>query len=138
MAAGEGWHRQTVRSRAEVSRLLQDLASAMAAEGYAEADIFDLRLALDEAIKNAVEHGHQGDSTLPIHVSYQLSSECVLAEVEDQGTGFNPATVPDPLSAENLGQPHGRGLFLMRSLTTWLRHNPRGNCVTLCKQPSAL
>lgn len=129
----EGWCCKTVQSRAEIKQLLSALELQMGQVGYAPSEIFEMRLALDEALTNAVKHGHQGDTTRPIRVDYHVSAERVLAEVEDQGHGFNPDLVPDPLAPENIGEPGGRGLFLMRSLVTWLQHNAVGNCVTLCK-----
>jgi serine/threonine-protein kinase RsbW len=127
------WCCETVQSRVEINQLLTDLAQAMSQAGYGELEVFEMRLALDEALTNAVKHGHQGDPARPIRVDYHVNAERVLAEVEDQGPGFNPDLVPNPLAPENIGEPGGRGLFLMRSLVTWLEHNAAGNCVTLCK-----
>lgn len=125
---GEGF------SAAEAARPVIDFVVAtMAAEGYPPRDLFGMRLALEEAISNAVQHGHRGDPDRRIRVRYRLSAHRVLAEVEDQGAGFDPQRVPDPRAAENLGQPSGRGLLLMRSFLTWVGHNDRGNRVTLCK-----
>jgi serine/threonine-protein kinase RsbW len=127
-----GW-RKAVQSRAEIAQAIENLTSAMAAAGYPEADVFGVRLALEEAITNAVKHGHRGDSTIPVLISYHVNVERVLAQVEDQGEGFDPRQVPDPLAPENLERVGGRGLFLMRSFTTWMGYNQRGNRVTLCK-----
>jgi serine/threonine-protein kinase RsbW len=57
----------------------------------------------------------------------------VLAEVEDEGPGFNPAVVPDPTLPENLEQTGGRGLLLMRHYMSWVHYSERGNHVTLGK-----
>ncbi|MCI0464557.1 MAG: ATP-binding protein [Gemmataceae bacterium] len=129
----DGWCCQTVQSRAAINQVLTNLATAMATRGYDASAIFEMRLAVDEALANAVKHGHRGDMTRPVRVDYLVTGERVLAEVEDQGDGFNPDRVPDPLAPENLGEPGGRGLFLMRSLVTWMQHNETGNRVTLCK-----
>ena len=61
----------------------------------------------------------------------------ILVKVEDQGPGFDPGQVADPLAPENLGRESGRGLLLMRSFLTCVRHNERGNRVTLCQRRSA-
>jgi serine/threonine-protein kinase RsbW len=120
----------------QVSATLEALAGAMADVGYPDDDIFDMRLAVTEAVANAVRHGNQGDPTKPVQISFQTSPERVLVVVEDQGSGFDPRQVPDPHTAEGLAQDSGRGLYLMRALTSWLRFNSRGNCVTLCKRRS--
>jgi serine/threonine-protein kinase RsbW len=132
-AIREGWCCQSVRTRADVNHVLAELAAAMATEGYGESAIFEMRLAVDEALANAVKHGHRGDVTTPVRLDYHVHPDWVIAEVEDQGDGFDPSLVPDPLAPENVGEPGGRGLFLMRSLVNWLQHNEIGNCVTLCK-----
>lgn len=54
--------------------------------------------------------------------------------VADEGPGFNPAAVPDPTDPENLAKPHGRGLLLMRTFMDEVRHNAKGNEVTLVRR----
>jgi serine/threonine-protein kinase RsbW len=119
-----------------MGKVIEAIAAAMAAARYPEKDRFAVRLALEEAIVNAIKHGHRGDPTKRVRVRYQVSPNRVLAEVRDEGAGFDPRRVPDPLAPENLDRPSGRGLLLMRSYVTWLRFNERGNCVTLCKARS--
>jgi serine/threonine-protein kinase RsbW len=69
-------------------------------------------------------------------VRYQVDAMRALAEVEDEGPGFDPRTVPDPRAPENLERPSGRGLLLMGHFATWIRYNPQGNCVALCRYRS--
>ena len=126
------WRHERVRSPQDMGRLLDTIRSAMSESGYQEKDIFAVRLALEEAIVNAVEHGHRGDGLKSVRVTYQVGAWDVLAEVEDQGPGFDPARVPDPTAPENLDKPCGRGLFLMRHLMDSVQHSTGGNCVTLC------
>ena len=130
------WHHERVQSPRGMARLLGTLRSAMSESGYPAKDLFAVRLALEEAIVNAVEHGHRGDGLKAVRVTYQVGPWQVLAEVEDQGPGFDPSRVPDPTAPENLAKPSGRGLFLMRRMMSWVRHNLRGNCVTLCRYRS--
>jgi serine/threonine-protein kinase RsbW len=106
----------------------------MADFGFSNEEVFGVRLGLDEAIVNANKHGHQGDWKTPVAVRYLVDHEGVVAHVEDQGPGFDPAQVPDPLTAENLERDSGRGLLLMRKYMSGVCHNERGNCVCLCKQ----
>jgi serine/threonine-protein kinase RsbW len=125
-----------IRSHSEVSPLLERVVAAMEAEGYPEQDVFAVRLALEEAVVNALKHGHKNDPGKEVAVRYHVDPERFMAQVEDQGPGFDPDAVPDPLAPENLEKSCGRGLLLMRHYLTWLRHNPRGNSVTLCKHRS--
>jgi serine/threonine-protein kinase RsbW len=114
-------------------RLIETIVSRMAAAGHAEKDQFRVRLALEEAIVNAHKHGHQGDWSRAIVVHYHVSESGVLAEVEDQGEGFDRDQVPDPLAPENLERSSGRGLLLMENYMTGVCHNEVGNRVCLCK-----
>jgi serine/threonine-protein kinase RsbW len=127
------WQRLQVRSCAEVPQAVERLVGLMAAEEYSDREIFGMRLALEEAIVNAIKHGHRGDETRRVRVGFHVTAEETLAWVEDQGPGFDPSTVPDPLAPENLERPSGRGLLLMDAYLTWVRHNERGNIITLCQ-----
>jgi serine/threonine-protein kinase RsbW len=119
-----------------VTSILDSLTRAMEDLGYCEDDIFGMNLALDEAITNAFQHGNHGDRSKKVEIRYQVTPQYVLADVEDEGDGFDPHLVEDPRGAERVGSPGGRGLFLMRSHVSWVRYNGRGNHVTLCKYRS--
>jgi serine/threonine-protein kinase RsbW len=127
----------SLRHTAEIPSVVNAVAGAMAAAGFSEDDVFAVCLGLSEALLNAVLHGNGGDPAKQARVSYQVTAEQVLAEVEDEGPGFNPDAVPDPRAPENLERLGGRGLLLMRSYLTWVRYNPQGNGVVLCKCRSA-
>jgi serine/threonine-protein kinase RsbW len=128
----------SVQSTAEINRVIEPVTAAMAEEGYTHKDIFGMNLALEEALVNAIKHGHRGDPSLVVLVHYRVTAEETLAVVEDQGPGFDPENVADPLAPENRERPSGRGLLLMRHYLTGVRYNERGNAVTLHRQRSAL
>jgi serine/threonine-protein kinase RsbW len=121
-----------VRHAAEARRPVEAVAATMAAHGYPQREVFAVRLALEEALVNALKHGHRGDPTKTAQVLYRVGPARVVVRVRDEGPGFDPAAVPDPLAEENLGRDSGRGLLLMRHYLTEVRHNARGNAVTLC------
>jgi serine/threonine-protein kinase RsbW len=131
---GDPWHEERVRSTGEVSALCDRLTTLMAQAGFSDKDLFAMRLALEEAVVNAIRHGNGGDPGKTVRVRYHVNASEALAEVEDQGPGFNPAGVPDPLAPENLESPSGRGIFLIRHYMSWVKFNDRGNCVTFCKE----
>jgi serine/threonine-protein kinase RsbW len=137
-AAGpqDHWRRVCLRSEAEAFRAVEALEAEMDALGYPDWDVFAVRVALLEAVVNALRHGHRGDPGQCVRLSYLLGAEQVTAEVVDEGPGFDPQRVPDPLGPENLGRPGGWGLLLMRSLMTGVRFNGRGNSVTLHRRRS--
>jgi serine/threonine-protein kinase RsbW len=122
-----------LRAAAQVTPLLDGVVAAMLELCYTTASCRELRLALEEAIVNGLRHGNGGDPAKSVRVRYRVGPEAVVAEVEDEGPGFDPGRVPDPTAAENLSKPAGRGLLLMRHYTDWLCHHGRGNHLTLCK-----
>jgi serine/threonine-protein kinase RsbW len=126
-----------LKSTADAPCVLQAVAGEMAAAGYPEDDVFAVCLGLNEALLNAVLHGNGRDPAKRVRVSYRVTAERVVAEVEDEGPGFDPDNVPDPRAPENLERLGGRGLLLMQAYLTWVRYNRRGNGVTLCKCRSA-
>jgi serine/threonine-protein kinase RsbW len=132
----EPWRRTTVQSPDETYLVLDKLAAEMNLLDYPRRDALAVRLALDEAITNAIKHGHGGDPSKRVRVSYLVTVEHVVAEVEDEGPGFDPQRIPDPRTDEGRERPGGRGVFLMRASMTWVQFSARGNRVVLCRQRS--
>jgi serine/threonine-protein kinase RsbW len=130
------WREQRLRSFADLEPVLTAVLADLAGAGYLEKDQFAVRLALDEALANGIKHGNREDPARAVTLRYRVLPDSLMAEVEDEGPGFDPDQVADPLAAENLDRPSGRGLFLIRAYMTWVRHNDRGNRVTLCKYRS--
>jgi serine/threonine-protein kinase RsbW len=108
----------------------------MADGGYDEDDIFGMRIALEEAIGNALKHGHHFDPNKRVAVGYQVSRHCVLARVADEGPGFDPSCLADPSDPAVLERTSGRGILLIGAFTSWARYNRTGNCLVLCKLPA--
>lgn len=100
-------------------------------------DLFAVRLALDEAIANAVEHGNRRDPSKKVDVSATISAERALLSVRDEGDGFDDAAAPNPLLAENLEAPTGRGLLLIRSFMTNVWRASGGAEILMEKTPSS-
>jgi len=132
--AADAWRRHTLTATREIAAAVGPILESLNRLGYAESDIFAIRLALEEALANAVKHGHGGDPSKQVRLRYQISEERFLAEVEDQGAGFDPSAVADPLDPAHWGRDGGRGVFLMRHYMTAVCYNRAGNCVTLCKR----
>jgi serine/threonine-protein kinase RsbW len=91
----------------------------------------NFRVGLTEALSNAMLYGNSHDPSKRVLVEIALQAGRLEARVTDQGPGFDPSTVPDPTSPENLTKPCGRGLFLMRQLLDEVSFNDQGNQVTL-------
>jgi serine/threonine-protein kinase RsbW len=130
---GDFAHEAVVHTLEEMTPLLNAVRAAMTAAGYSERDQFGVELSLEEAITNGHKHGNRGDKCKHVHVSWEVNEHRALIAVEDQGTGFDPALVPDPREPENLMRTSGRGLLLMSHFLSWVRFNECGNRVTLCQ-----
>jgi serine/threonine-protein kinase RsbW len=91
----------------------------------------NFRVGLTEALSNAMLYGNSRDPSKSVLVEIAFQLGRIQARVTDQGSGFDPAAVPDPTRPENLTKPCGRGLFLMRKLMDEVWFNDRGTQVTL-------
>jgi serine/threonine-protein kinase RsbW len=100
---------------------------------YEDREIFGIKLALEEAIVNAIKHGNQMDNNKKVHVFFRVLPDRFDIGITDEGPGYDPGDVPDPLADENLERPSGRGLFLMRHYMTEVTVHPPGNRLTMYK-----
>jgi serine/threonine-protein kinase RsbW len=132
----ENWKRVEIHAVHDLPPVRRVLIAEMTTLGYPAKDRFAVELALREAVVNAVDHGHGGDPSRTVLVVYHVNPAEVLLEVADEGPGFNPYRVPNPLAETYLWRASGRGLFLLRVYMTWIRFNRRGNRVILCKKRS--
>lgn len=75
----------------------------------------DIMLVLTEAVNNSIHHGNSCCPEKEVLVKSQVVKENLLSfTIQDEGKGFDPSKLPDPTSPENIGEPNGRGVFLMR------------------------
>src|SRR5687768_9887381 len=74
-----------------------------------------LSVALRESVVNAIKHGNAGDESRRVALDFVLEPRAIEIRVQDEGIGFDPASVPDPVAPENLLKADGRGIFFMRS-----------------------
>ena len=125
---------------------------------WSDRDRLQIGMALDEALVNAMHHGNlevdstmrEGDETdyyekirerqakspwcdRRVHVEFEFSDQHICIQVSDEGKGFDPSSVPDPRTPENLHRVCGRGLFLIRNFMDQVAHNATGNQITMTK-----
>jgi serine/threonine-protein kinase RsbW len=76
-------------------------------------------VAVRESVVNAIKHGNCNDVGKRVHIEFTSLQDRerpgIAIVVRDEGCGFDPTTIPDPLASENLLKSHGRGIFLMRT-----------------------
>jgi serine/threonine-protein kinase RsbW len=84
-----------------------------------------------EASNNAIIHGNQSDPEKNIKVEILLEKKELKVHIEDQGKGFDFASIPDPTAPENLEKINGRGIFLMERLSDEILYLEDGRIVEL-------
>jgi serine/threonine-protein kinase RsbW len=92
---------------------------------------FRLRVVLSEAISNAIVRGNCEDRTKWVEVRAELVPDSIRVHVTDEGPGFDPAAVPEPIRPEQLDEARGRGLFLIRKLVDAVQFNEQGNSICM-------
>ena len=127
-------HEWTIPSRAGASRCVEEeIIHHLEDQHWSARDVFSVRLALEEALVNAIKHGNHFDGTKSVQVACQLSSGRLRIAIADEGDGFEPGDVPDPTDPAFIDRPSGRGIMLMRTFMTRVDFNARGNQVILEK-----
>lgn len=115
-----------------VQPAVRRVVEACAGEGaIGPAAAFRLRVALGEAVSNAILYGNREDPSRRVRLEGRVERDVVRVTVADEGEGFDPVAVPDPTTGGRRERSSGRGLFLMRRLADEVRHNERGNEVTV-------
>lgn len=117
----------------DISSLIKELNEKWTEAGIDEQTIFSLRLALEEALANAVKHGNRCKQELNVDVTCQILPNSVELEVKDQGEGFNPEAVSDPTSQQAICKPSGRGLLLIRKLMDTVIFEDGGSRIKMTK-----
>ncbi len=118
---------------AEARRVQAEIEQALQQGQFGEHEIFGIKLALEEALINAIKHGNQMDQSKKVHIAYRVHGDRFEVTITDEGPGFDPEDVPDPTAPENLERPCGRGLLLMRHYMTEVAHRDRGRAVIMAK-----
>jgi len=99
--------------------------------GLTGKQVSSLKLALGEAISNAVCHGHGGDRSRQVAIDCEWNPAAVTLTVTDQGQGFNWRRVPNPTCGANLLKDCGRGLYIISAIMSGLTFNEAGNQIRM-------
>lgn len=92
-----------------------------------------IMLALSEAVNNAIMHGNQKnpDKKVFVRTTLDKDNQVLQISVEDEGEGFNPEEIPDPLKEENLLNEGGRGIYLIKQYADDIQFTKEGAKVTI-------
>ena len=128
------WREDMVMA-ADVDRLAEvreRVCSVLAPVGFADSALFDIRVALGEALANAVRHGSRNGSEALVRIAVLVFSDRVMLEVCDSGSGFDGIHAGN----EDIYAPGGRGVMFMRALMDRVDFEippEGGTCVRLVK-----
>jgi len=90
-----------------------------------------LLVVVTEAVNNAIIHGNKRNPSKKVILTCTRRGNVLVIKVKDEGKGFNPSAVPNPIHEDNLLRESGRGVFLMHQLMDKVSFNANGNEVTM-------
>jgi len=108
--------RLDIASRIEMLDMVQAVLTHLCGVlGFNEEAVHYMSVAIRESVVNAIKHGNKLDESKRVVVEFVMLTGALEVRVQDQGAGFDPASVPDPVAEENLLKAYGRGIFFMKS-----------------------
>src|SRR5579863_5434695 len=141
MPDGEGMEEYTLEQVLESTLESVDSAEHIVireaeALGFDEDDLHRVGIALRECMVNAVVHGNRYNARKKVHLKVTRTAESLTIVIGDEGDGFDPTAVPDPLAGENLLRGSGRGVMLMQAFMDEFqisKRSPQGTEVKMVK-----
>jgi len=127
----------TIGSRFENIELVQmTIDETLRESGASEEHRHWIGLALREAVANAIKHGNRQDPAKQVEVEFGLTGGEMEIRVSDEGPGFDPDAVKDPLAPENKFRADGRGIFYMRKFMDEVRYafRPSGGTIVILRK----
>ena len=127
----------TISSRFENIELVQAIAEHLCeTHGLDEDGTHWVGMAVREGVANAIKHGNKLDLTKRVFASFALEDHVLAISISDEGIGFDPSEVNDPLNPQNLMKTSGRGIFYMRTFMDEVRYrfDPSGGTHLVMKK----
>jgi len=116
-----------------VNAFIKEALDRFANLSLPEDDIFHLKLALEEALTNAMRHGNRLNPDLFVDVSVEMEGRKLVMKVKDEGEGFDFSKIPDPTQQDNKEKPNGRGVFLIKQLMNEVEFFDGGSGIKMTK-----
>jgi len=119
----------TISSRFENIELVQVIAEHLCENaGVDEDGSHWIGMAVREAVANAIKHGNKLDVHKKVFATFELQGFELEITILDEGAGFDPEKVSDPLNPQNLMKTSGRGIFYMKTFMDQVSYSfhPRG------------
>lgn len=116
----------TISSRFENIELVQVIAEHLCENaGLDEDGSHWIGMAVREAVANAIKHGNRLDVDKKVNATFDLRGSDLEITISDEGAGFDPDSVGDPLTPQNLMKTSGRGIFYMRTFMDEIHYSFR-------------
>ena len=116
-----------------IKKASSNILEAVKPYNLGEDKLYDIRLSVEEAVRNAMVHGNSGRTNLSVKVKYWIKDEKLNVEVEDEGAGYDYGLLPDPTEGDNIMKGSGRGVYLIRRLMDEVKFNEAGNKIKMIK-----
>jgi serine/threonine-protein kinase RsbW len=130
-----------IASRIEMLDMVQTVLHHLSVLiGFQEDDLHFMTVAVRESVVNAIKHGNRMDEAKRVELSFVLHPGLLEVHVADEGTGFDPGMVANPIAEENLLKADGRGIFFMKSFMDSVAYSfPKdgGTVVSMTKRVAA-
>jgi len=115
----------TIGSALEYLELVQTLTDCITGfMGFDEDTAHWIGMSVRETVTNAIQHGNKLDLSKKVDIQFEVGPDRLSISVKDQGSGFSPSELPNPLDPENLLKPSGRGIFYIRSFMDEVEFRP--------------
>ena len=127
----------TISSRFENIELVQVIAEHLCENaGLDEDGTHWIGMAVREAVANAIKHGNKLDLRKKVNATFQLHDHQLEIRISDEGSGFDPGAIGDPLNPQNLMKTSGRGIFYMKTFMDQVQYSflPGGGTSLLMKK----
>ena len=130
--------RFTIPSEYAAGRDVQkQILDDVTARGFNDESTFAIKLALEEALINAIKHGNKLDPKKTVTIKAKVTPKACEIEIEDQGPGFDRSSVPDPTLEENIEKCSGRGILLIEAYMDKAKCDNKGRRLKMVKKNEA-
>jgi serine/threonine-protein kinase RsbW len=125
----------TISSRFENIELVQVIAEHLCETAGVDDDGSHwIGMAVREGVANAIKHGNKLDISKKVFATFDLEDGMLRILIKDEGEGFDPSTVGDPLNPQNLMKTSGRGIFYMKTFMDRVDYSQGDNGMELAME----
>ena len=100
----------------ELSRVSKKVEEISCQMGFSDDECDNISIGVTEVVNNAIIHGNKNDKDKKVVITFKLVENELLIFVSDEGDGFDPDKIANPLEPENLLKEHGRGIFILKAV----------------------